>query len=167
MLGLHANIHATQLRFAGFSILQSMGILLNILYTAMHWNTQIWPHVITCKMLNSCTMGRSFPLPKINVMEKIWERKSFEVGGHWPLWQGWKNRMTMQNRHKSNDKNKKTSKPNPDQTVLDWWRITISNLMQSNFPHSTVITSTSQVTWHTRWYLLSYVNNKKTQLKHS
>ena len=24
-------------------------------------------------------------------MDKIWDRKSFEVGGHWPLWQGWKN----------------------------------------------------------------------------
>jgi len=21
---------------------------------------------------------------------KIWDRKSFEVGGHWPLWRGWK-----------------------------------------------------------------------------
>ena len=27
-------------------------------------------------------------LKKINVMDKIWDRKSFEVGGHWPLWQG-------------------------------------------------------------------------------
>jgi len=25
---------------------------------------------------------------KNNVMEKIWDRKSFEVGGHWPLWWG-------------------------------------------------------------------------------
>ena len=41
---------------------------------------------------------------KINVMDKIWDRKSFEVGGHWPLWRGWKNRMTTQNRHKSNAK---------------------------------------------------------------
>ena len=24
-------------------------------------------------------------------MDKIWDRKSFEVGGHWPLWRGWKN----------------------------------------------------------------------------
>ena len=23
-------------------------------------------------------------------MDKIWDRKSFEVGGHWPLWRGWK-----------------------------------------------------------------------------
>ena len=42
---------------------------------------------------------------KINVMDKIWDRKSFEVGGHWPLWRGWKNRMTTQNRQKSNAKN--------------------------------------------------------------
>jgi len=27
-------------------------------------------------------------------MDKIWDRKSFEVGGHWPLWRGWKNRIT-------------------------------------------------------------------------
>ena len=35
-------------------------------------------------------------------MDKIWDRKSFEVGGQWPLWRGWKNPMTMQNRQKSN-----------------------------------------------------------------
>ena len=23
-------------------------------------------------------------------MDKIWDRKSFEVGGQWPLWRGWK-----------------------------------------------------------------------------
>ena len=23
-----------------------------------------------------------------NVMDKIWDRKSFEVGGHWPVWRG-------------------------------------------------------------------------------
>jgi len=26
-------------------------------------------------------------------MDKIWDGKSFEVGGHWLLWRGWKNRM--------------------------------------------------------------------------
>jgi len=26
-------------------------------------------------------------------MDKLWDRKSFKVGGHWPLWRGWKNRM--------------------------------------------------------------------------
>jgi len=31
-------------------------------------------------------------------MDKIWDRKSFELRGHWPLWRGWKNRQ------KSNDK---------------------------------------------------------------
>jgi len=24
-------------------------------------------------------------------MDKIWDRKSYKVGGHWPLWRGWKN----------------------------------------------------------------------------
>jgi len=24
-------------------------------------------------------------------MDKIWDRKSFDVGGHWPLWRRWKN----------------------------------------------------------------------------
>jgi len=24
-------------------------------------------------------------------MDKIWDRKSFEVGGLWLLWRGWKN----------------------------------------------------------------------------
>jgi len=23
-------------------------------------------------------------------MYKIWDRKFFKVGGHWPLWRGWK-----------------------------------------------------------------------------
>ena len=35
-------------------------------------------------------------------MDKIWNRKSFKVGGHWLLWRGWKKRMTTQNRQKSN-----------------------------------------------------------------
>jgi len=38
----------------------------------------------------------------MHVMDKIWDRKSFEVGVHWPLWRWWKNRMTTQNRQKSN-----------------------------------------------------------------
>ena len=37
-------------------------------------------------------------------MDKIWDRKSFEVGGHWPLSRGWKNRMTKQSWQKSNSK---------------------------------------------------------------
>ena len=37
-------------------------------------------------------------------MDKIWDRKSFEVGGHWPLWLQCKNRNTTQNRQKSNAK---------------------------------------------------------------
>jgi len=24
-------------------------------------------------------------------MDKIWDRKSFDVGSHWRLWRGWKN----------------------------------------------------------------------------
>jgi len=34
-------------------------------------------------------------------MDKIWDKKSFEVGSHWSLWRVWKNRMTMQNQQKS------------------------------------------------------------------
>jgi len=34
-------------------------------------------------------------------MDKIWDRNP-SVGGHWPLWRGWKKRMTTQNRQKSN-----------------------------------------------------------------
>jgi len=26
-------------------------------------------------------------------MDKVWDRKSFEVGGHWLLWWGWKSNM--------------------------------------------------------------------------
>jgi len=39
----------------------------------------------------------------IHVMDKIWDRKSFEVGGHWP---GMEKRMTTQNRPKSNARKK-------------------------------------------------------------
>ena len=53
---------------------------------------------------------------KINVMDKIWDRKSFEVGGHWPLWRGSKNRMTKQNRQKSNAK--KTTTKNKQRHIL-------------------------------------------------
>ena len=51
---------------------------------------------------------------KINVMDKIWDRKSFEVGDHWPLWRGWKKRMITQNRHKSNANKNKLKNPNLD-----------------------------------------------------
>ena len=40
-------------------------------------------------------------------MDNIWDRKFLEVGGHWPLWRGWKNRITTQNRQKSNAKKTK------------------------------------------------------------
>ena len=41
-------------------------------------------------------------------MDKIWDRKYFEVGGHRPLWRGWKKPgMTTQNRQKSNAKKEK------------------------------------------------------------
>ena len=42
-------------------------------------------------------------------MDKIWDRKSFEDGGHWPLLRGWKKRMTKQNRQKSKAKKNKKS----------------------------------------------------------
>jgi len=37
-------------------------------------------------------------------MDKIWDRKSFEVGGHWPLWRGWKPPNDRADRQKSNAK---------------------------------------------------------------
>ena len=44
-------------------------------------------------------------------MDKIWDRKSFEVRGHWLLWREWKNRMTTQNQQKLNaEKNTKKQK---------------------------------------------------------
>jgi len=46
-------------------------------------------------------------------MDKIWDRKSFQVRGHWPLWRGWKKRMTTQNRQKSNAKKKKKKRKKP------------------------------------------------------
>ena len=40
-------------------------------------------------------------------MDKMWDRKSFEVGRHWPLWRGGKKQMTTQNQQKVNAKKKK------------------------------------------------------------
>ena len=37
-------------------------------------------------------------------MDKIWDRKSFEVGGHWWLWRGGKKPNGTQNRQKPNAK---------------------------------------------------------------
>ena len=34
------------------------------------------------------SIGNRMEERKLNVMEKIWDRKSFEVGGHWSLWRG-------------------------------------------------------------------------------
>ena len=45
-------------------------------------------------------------------MDQIWDRKSFEVGGHWPSWRIWKKRMTTQNRQKWNAE-KTTTKKQP------------------------------------------------------
>ena len=39
-------------------------------------------------------------------MDKIWDRKSKSEVIHWPLWRGWKKRMTTQNQQKSNAKKK-------------------------------------------------------------
>jgi len=35
-------------------------------------------------------------------MDNIWDRKILRSLSHWPLWRGWKNRMTTQNRQKLN-----------------------------------------------------------------
>jgi len=47
---------------------------------------------------------------KINVMDKIWDRKSFEVGGHcMAVVAGMKKQMSTQNQQKSNAKKIKKS----------------------------------------------------------
>ena len=64
-------------------------------------------------------------------MDKIWDRKSFAVGGHWPLGRGWKNRMTMQNRQKSNAKKKKKEKKKQWEPGL--MKIELSLIVQQNY----------------------------------
>jgi len=59
-------------------------------------------------------------------MDKIWDKKSFEIGGHWPLWWGWKNEWPRRTDKKSNAKNKMkykiSPKPHiPPQFVCDKW----------------------------------------------
>jgi len=34
-------------------------------------------------------------------MDKIWDRKSCEVGGHWPFWWGWKNEWPRRTEYNS------------------------------------------------------------------
>ena len=43
-------------------------------------------------------------------MDKSWDRKSFEVGGHWPLWRGMKKPNDHAEPTKSNVKNRKRKK---------------------------------------------------------
>ena len=71
-------------------------------------------------------------------MDKIWYRNPFEVGAHWPLWLGWKNRMTMQDRQKSNAKKiqikKKKAIINPGPPKHEWQPIYhINQLLKQNF----------------------------------
>ena len=53
-------------------------------------------------------------------MDKIWDRKSFEVGDHWSLWPEENNRITTQNRQKSNAKKnkKKTNMVRPKEVYV-------------------------------------------------
>jgi len=60
-------------------------------------------------------------------MDKIWDRKSFEVGGHWSLWRGWKKRMTTQNRQKSNAKKIKNKKTTIQMLIPDNYKFTYSD----------------------------------------
>ena len=72
----------------------------------------------TFKRENTGSFSR-IKIGQINVMDKIWDRKSFEVGGHWPLWRGWKNRMTTQNQHKSIPK-KQQPKKTPNRLNVEY-----------------------------------------------
>ena len=96
-------------------------------------------------------------------MDKIWDRKSFEVRGHWPLWRGRKNRMTTQNRQKSNaKKNIKYWVPFNDITLTAqqhplfytvWWTpIPPSQLYVPASGHWQEGRHTKLMTWHQPMY---------------
>ena len=52
-------------------------------------------------------------------MDKIWDRKSFEVGGHWQLWRGFQTNDHVEPTKKSNaKKNWKQCKPKPYKTAI-------------------------------------------------
>ena len=53
-------------------------------------------------------------------MDKIWDRKSFVVGGHWPLWRGRKNELPRRT-----DKSRKLKK-NPK--IIQMYAIQMSEL---------------------------------------
>ena len=107
-------------------------------------------------------------------MDKIWDRKSFEVGGHWPVWRGWKKRMNTQNRQKLNAKKKEEKKEYVDVTciallmyfeyakllqstfILQFWRRSITFYgphvcIYSDNPHNTfhfALTWLPVLAWH-------------------
>ena len=80
-------------------------------------------------------------------MDKIWDGKSFEVGGHWLLWRGWKNRRITQNRHKSNAKKNKKIK---QLQILQLHKL---------FPH--VITNTAWGNGQSRGFPKLFISDQK------
>ena len=64
-------------------------------------------------------------------MDKIWYRKSFEVGGHWLLWRGWKNRMTTQNRRRQRLRTLKKTKK--DYYLLQCIVVAFKQLLEFDF----------------------------------
>ena len=53
---------------------------------------------------------------------------SFKVGGHWPLWRGWKNRMITQDRQKSNTKKHKKKLSGQHNYKNNRWRVSMATL---------------------------------------
>ena len=67
-------------------------------------------------------------------MDKIWDRKSFEVGGHWPLWGGWKKRMTTQNRQKSNAKKEEEEENNYETSYAIYKSLSLAPMLRLGGP---------------------------------
>ena len=86
-------------------------------------------------------------------MDKIWDRKSFEVGGHWPLWRGWKKRMNTQNRQKLNAKKKRRKKRICWCDVYCPFNVLWICKTSTVYIHSTVLKAQYNLLWTSRLYI--------------
>ena len=87
-------------------------------------------------------------------MDNIWDRKSFEVGGHWPLSWGWKHRMATQNRQKSNAKNKSKTTTNK-QRKQKYWNTNMELMSSSSNNIPCVVLNKASTGFAVKW--LSYL----------
>ena len=89
-------------------------------------------------------------------MDNIWDRKSFEVGGHWTLSWGGKHRMATQNLHKSNAKNKSKTTTNKQRKQKNW-NTNMELMSSSSNSISCLVLTKASAGFEVKW--LSYLKS--------